>query len=775
MTSFDVPLSSASYIGQSFESFVKRIGKNMIYVKIKNIVGNTWQTSESCGFCIGGHNYVFNNHTFPIISQKCTMQIIDNNQNGVSDCIETTLFEENLSRNVKRDFVFIKITNLPPKKDITNLFAKDSLKGTHKGSYVVKNEFGDIELIKVNCIKKQLMNIRGEFHGSLDLWVGHPEQVTKYGHCGGLLLSDSAFGPMILGFHAMKDERNDASMAIPFYDTDVMKIKQANPIVSCNEPALSAPNAPTSLVSLHNKSVFRYIETGSASVYGSFSGFKPKMKSNVKLSTIAKNLMQRGWKLKHGAPIMSGWTPWRIAALDMVKPVTQINESLLRRCAEDFKRDIFSKIDKCELAQVCVLDDITTLNGANGVSYIDKINRNTSAGFPWKKSKKYFMYADPTEAMPDAIGVTQDIEERVLDCISKYENCERYMPVFTGHLKDEATSFKKIKMSKTRVFTGAPLDYTIVVRKYLLSVIRLMQNNRFIFECGPGTIAQSLEWQQIGQFITRFGKDRMIAGDYKAFDKSMPPCVILAAFDIIYDICKEAGYTQKELNVVRSISEDTAYPLVDFNGDLVQFYGSNPSGHPLTVIINGLANSLYLRYVYATLSPEQSAERFQEHVAVMTYGDDNVMGVSEDIDFFTHTSIQNVLKEVGITYTMADKEAESVPFLHINQVSFLKREWRFDNEIGAVVAPLEIDSIEKMVLIGVASKTITPEAQSIATISSAIREYFWHGRDEFEQKRAIFMDIIHEENLEPYIIDNPLPTWEQLRKEFWNSSKHVTM
>jgi hypothetical protein len=328
-------------------------------------------------------------------------------------------------------------------------------------------------------------------------------------------------------------------------------------------------------------------------------------------------------------------------------------------------------------------------------------------------------------------------------------------------------------MGKTRAFTGAPLDWSIVVRKYLLSFIRLMQNNRFIFEAAPGTIAQSLEWQKIREFLTKHGEDRMIAGDYASFDKSMPPCIILASYKVIYNICKEAGYSDDDLKVVWGIAEDTAYPLVDFNGDLIEFFGSNPSGHPLTVIVNSLANSLYMRYCYSVLSPDNSCEDFQKNVSLMTYGDDNVMGVSDKTPWFNHTAIQNTLHDVGIKYTMADKEAISIPYINISQVSFLKRTWRYDNDMKVYLAPLDHESIEKMLLITVKSKTISPEAQATAIVSSAMNEYFFYGKKTFNEKRDLLMNVIEKCDLQFYVTPSTFPTWEELSENFWNNSKHV--
>lgn len=176
---------------------------------------------------------------------------------------------------------------------------------------------------------------------------------------------------------------------------------------------------------------------------------------------------------------------------------------------------------------------------------------------------------------------------------------QQFHPNFCAHLKDEPVSFKKAKVGKTRVFTGATMDWSLIVRKYLLSFTRLLQNERFAFEAAPGTIAQSLEWHELYEYIVKNGNDRIVAGDYKAFDKRMSPKEILAAFDIIIYFCQLSGnYSEEDIQIVRCIAEDTAFALVDFNGDLVQFYGSNPSGNPLTVILNSIVNSLRMRCLF---------------------------------------------------------------------------------------------------------------------------------------------------------------------------------
>jgi hypothetical protein len=373
--------------------------------------------------------------------------------------------------------------------------------------------------------------------------------------------------------------------------------------------------------------------------------------------------------------------------------------------------------------------------------------------------------------LQDPVVASPEIMTRVDEIITGYENGQRYSPVFCAHLKDEATKYAKIKSGKTRVFTGAPFDWSFVVRKYLLSVIRLVQKNRFVFESGPGTNCHSTQWGEIRDYLTQHGENRMVAGDYASFDKSMPPTIILAAFDVIRSLCEEAGYTADELRVVQGIAEDTAFPVVDFNGDLMEFYGSNPSGHPLTVIINGLANALYMRYCYAILSPTGNCDGFKQHVSLMTYGDDNIMGVSTDAPFFSHTTIQEVLSKVGIKYTIADKETASKPYIHISECSFLKRTWRWDEDVKAHLCPLEEDSINKSLTVWCASKTITAKAQAVATMSSASAEYFFYGKNTFEQKRAMFLEVIQEIEAEAYVEPTSFPTYQELHDRFWSTAR----
>jgi len=606
-----------------------------------------------------------------------------------------------------------------------------------------------------------------------NMWKANYEYESKLGDCGSILISYTSMGPLILGIHILGSDSPTLfpkrGFTLSVCQEDLAFLEGC--VVSLGSSSLQVGKYKMELGALSKKSPVRYIDNGTLEVYGSLMGFRGRMKSRVCPTLMSDLAVEEGYVRNTSQPMMNSWIPWRKALLDMTRPVTEINQDILQIAKAGFIQDILTNLPEDSIRELIVYDNVTAINGQSGVAYVDKLNRNTSAGFPFKKSKKFFMIAmESTSELQHPVTVTPEILVEMDRIIACYETGKTVQPVFTASLKDEPTSLKKCKEGKTRVFCGAPMPWSIVVRKYLLSTIRVIQKNRFLFEAGPGTIAQSKEWDDIYQYVTKFGEDRIVAGDYGKFDKRMPSSVIIAAFHIIMAMLEKAGWSERDLSVVRGIATDTAYPTIDFNGDLIRCYGTNPSGHPLTVIINGLANSLYVRYCYIVSNPQQECSSFKSNISLMTYGDDMIMGVNKNIDWFHHTSIKDVLANIDIEFTMADKEAISVPFIHINDATFLRRSWRFEPELEYRVCPIEHASIDKMLTMCVRSKTISLELQAVEVMNTVVREYFWYGKEIFERKRALMLSFIEKLSLEEYV-DRDFPTWESLKGEFLLASR----
>jgi hypothetical protein len=723
---------------------------------------------------LGGHLWVTNNHYMHRGIDK--IEIIKSPD--VPGLTENRFIKNPRMFAVpERDLVFIEIPDLPPKKSIIPYFLKEVFEKHFDGFIMGRDNSGKLKTRSLKCAVSKSARIKSPDKGMDDLYtcyLGSVIEPTFEGECGSLVWAKlPSTGPVALGIHVGGKGEYALSTPIIRKDIDRALAHFGGILVQSGEP-----NLEKKLLPLHPKSGLRYIRDGDGQVYGSLRPYTVRLKSRVEPTIIGDYVVRNSNEslfpidYNTGPPVMDSWRPWRIAMDKMFNTNQHIDQVGLHQCAEAFLDNILEALPESEIRLIQVYDYNTAVNGAPGVSYVDKINRKSSAGYPWCKSKQFVIKKlEPFDDYMDPIDFDDSVKRRYNELLETYKKGFRGNPVFTAHLKDEPVSLAKIAQKKTRVFCGAPLDYTLVVRQYLLSVIRVVQRNRYTFECAVGAVAQSAQWNEIFEHLTHFGDDTIVAGDYSAFDKTMPPCVIRAAFGIILKLCEHAGYTQEDLMVVSCIMEDTAFPNVDMRSDLVQFNGTNPSGHPLTVIINSLANSLYMRYAYMRLGRgttiDGSVKDFQKYVHLLTYGDDNIMGVSKHTPWFNHTAIQSALADIGIVYTMADKDSESVPYIHINEATFLKRGFVYDVDVGMVVGRLDHSSISKMLTMRVNERGVHPKEHAAQVIRTAMDEYFWYGLHVYRKQAEFLKRVVVEFELDEYAPQiQIIPNWIILYKRY---------
>jgi hypothetical protein len=148
----------------------------------------------------------------------------------------------------------------------------------------------------------------------------------------------------------------------------------------------------------------------------------------------------------------------------------------------------------------------------------------------------------------------------------------------------------------------------------------------------------------------------------------------------------------------------------------------------------------------------------------MSYGDDNVMTVHERASFFNHCTYQEALKDYGLNYTMADKTAESVPYIDFKDASFLKRTWVWSDEYQRHMAPLDKDSIFKMLHTFTVSKVAPREQQLADILRSANQEFFMHGDEVYANAREKLMTIAKKYDIAHFLPDSALPTLSEMKE-----------
>lgn len=506
-------------------------------------------------------------------------------------------------------------------------------------------------------------------------------------------------------------------------------------------------------IDVHSKSPINYLPHGTnCKYYGQVKG-RASYHSDVETTVISEHVEDVcGVPQKWGGPsFRKGW-PWQASLQCSAKPSCGIEGSLLELSADDYAKELFRALDKIPSLKSGVkpLTEMETVCGIDGLRFIDKMPPTTSIGYPLSGPKSYYITLldstdHPTHQCPAVL------DQRFWDHANKMEELylqgERAYPIFKACLKDEST---KLTKNKVRVFQGAPVALQLLVRKYYLPVARILSMLPLSSECAVGVNSQGPEWDQLAKHIKRLGEDRILAGDYSKYDLRMPAQVMFVAFRIMMDIAEECGYSERDLIIMEGIATDICYPLIAYNGDLIQHYGSNPSGQNLTVYINSIVNALLFRCAYYHITKGRvNVPEFRDVCSLITYGDDAKSSVHEDFPEFNHIAVAKFLEERDMIFTMPDKESVPTPYMIDEEADLLKRANVYSEDTGMIMGALNEDSIFKSLHSVVKSKFLTREQQAMQNIDGALREWFYHGRGVYEKRRkqmkevAKRADIIH--------------------------------
>jgi len=351
---------------------------------------------------------------------------------------------------------------------------------------------------------------------------------------------------------------------------------------------------------------------------------------------------------------------------------------------------------------------------------------------------------EPTLDKPNNRVLDEFLIEEITRCEQEWAKGYRAYTIAKACKKDEVLSTLK---EKCRIFYGNPLALTWCIRKYFLPILRVMQMNPLSAECAVGINSHGPEWEAFHNHVLTFGKDTIIGGDYGKYDQKLPSQLIIASFRIMIDFARECDYQQRDLDIMEALAGDVAFSLIAYNGDLIGLTeGTHISGNSLTVVINGICGSLNLRACFYSLYPPETFESrlpFRTHVKAMTYGDDNIGSVSKTVPLFTIKAVSEFLEKYGQTYTMPDKESELLDYLPFEEFEFLKRASVYHPELGVHTGALIEKSIHKMLHCYMRPKgcVLTEEMACAQNIDTALGEWFNHGREVYEKRRADMNEI----------------------------------
>jgi hypothetical protein len=642
----------------------------------------------------------------------------------------------------KGDFAILYIPGDNPRMS-TMKYIPDEMPTFHNARLLYRDDQAQIkEGLCTNLARGQYTQEYKDIkYGKHDALYYDWELNTFKGLCGAILIGESKH-PFYAGLHLAGKTDTKYGCALLFDKKAIVKtIEQyfndnlhAMPLHSQGCPVLEIKEKNLRLKDKPNyKSPLNYLtQDDCVKYYGSHTGQVRQFRTAV-VDTLICDSVAKIFKHKNiyaGPKLINSWKPW-YAHAKLLSNLTSVDPNLLEKACIDLHTTTFQYLKNIDLpSKVYKISNDVNLAGLDGVPGFEPINLKASTGWPDCKPKSDVITI--SDRVVEGITCPRDAPEWVWQEVEKYENIlskgERVHLIHRCNLKDEPT---KITKEKVRVFAGTPMVGLLLVRKYFLSICKLIMDHPIAFECGVGINPYSKKWTTLTKYMLKFGKDRVIAGDYKSYDSTMSSRMLIAGMKYLITIAEKAGYDKRDITIMQGLATELCFPTYEFNGDFIEVSGSNPSGHSLTVFLNNIVNSLYLRYSYYEIAGNLPVPLFKDVVSVVCYGDDNKMSVRRGYDWFNHTAIAKSLYKYGITYTMAEKDRESVPFITNEECNFLKRSAIWSDKYECYLAPLEMGTLFKILQSHTKSDHLSMAQQSCNAIQNVLREVFFHGKKQY--------------------------------------------
>lgn len=419
--------------------------------------------------------------------------------------------------------------------------------------------------------------------------------------------------------------------------------------------------------------------------------------------------------------------------------------------------DVFSCHAAHESTDRSILSFEDAITGVENSQYLTPLNRTSSAGYPFCLEKGtcgkrtwlgYGEYVMDEE-------VRKDVEDLKEMCLQNRRGDVAWMAV----LKDERRDIHKVDEGKTRLFAAGPMHYTILVRQYFLRFVDHLMTNKISNEIGVGTNVHSIDWHRTGVQLTKYGK-HVIAGDFSNFDGSLLQPFLWEICDMINQWYDDGPDNARIRNV---LFEDICCARVLVDGELINWDHSQPSGNPLTVIVNSIFNQMVMRYAYLLCKRNEGLPitcDFTDRVSMQTYGDDNVLNISElVIGWYNQLTITDALSTIGLTYTDEGKTGILVPSRNLSDIAYLKRTFVVDRN-GFFQPPLDITVCKEMTN-WIRGMKGTGKAETLENVEASIRELYYHGKEVFDQNRLALQAALRLEG-----IKCRLPTYVEMKSTY---------
>nr|QJI53766.1 MAG: nonstructural polyprotein [Weivirus-like virus sp.] len=440
--------------------------------------------------------------------------------------------------------------------------------------------------------------------------------------------------------------------------------------------------------------------------------------------------------------------PLEMSRVKADTPNVPVDQEILKQCSQHYSQLL--KDLKIDDRDDKVLSWEEAIKGTDDPLYC-AIKRQTSPGYGWDapgKGKEPWLGSGENYITdhPEVIAKRDEMLERI-------HEGKRASTVFVDTLKDERRPLKRVAEGKTRLFAAGEMVFCLLFRQYFAGFNAHIMRNCVRAEATVGINPFGEMWTTLANKLREVGP-HVVAGDFSNYDGTLCSAIMWEVLDVVESFYENATDEERKVRralwceLVNSVHITTPFEGTQFGttGYLYQWSHSQPSGNPMTVILNSVYHSIVARYVFKLCArkfcPEKvGLDSWDKYVRHVNYGDDDVTNVHpEIIGWFNQLTMTEAYKELGMEYTDEVKSGELISHRKLEDVSFLKRKFRWDVKQGRWRCPHSMDTILEMAMwvkrganvyeltAEVLEEAVHELAQHTEAVFDSVMPLFWSAR-----------------------------------------------
>lgn len=326
---------------------------------------------------------------------------------------------------------------------------------------------------------------------------------------------------------------------------------------------------------------------------------------------------------------------------------------------------------------------VTEYEVIKGNEFLSPMNKDSVSGkdFPYDKSE----YIDFEKG--------ECKEEFAKDLNEFREQCQyRYPDKITQHhtVKDELRVKEKVK--KPRTFGVDSFATQFELKRLLGGLMVQLRQARWKNGLAIG-LNPYKDWKTLYEILEQCLL--LWDGDVGEYDASVSPQIQNLVNKVLDRKFVGTQYDRNILNRLLCLVIQSW--VVAGNKKLFKTHGVL-SGMWVTNLFDSIYNRCYSagwyrRNKYSKYKKEFPITRFLEEVIDFVQGDDKICGSKADTDVLNAMTMRDYFVDCGMTFTDGEKGEITEPGKSLFDCVFLKRKFRFHDELGEIVGPLSLETI----------------------------------------------------------------------------------